>query len=539
MKTNIITILTAAFLAAAMLFSCASQSAPGGGPEDKDPPELLASVPESGQTNVDPRARITVTFSEWISTAGVSGAVAVYPPLAKGFDVRVAKNRLTVTPREPLDGNTTYHVVIGTSLRDLRNNAIPVPINVVFSTGAELDSGRIDGAVVQLTPLVAVPRVALYWYGDGDGWDDANYFAAPRYAAPVDSAGAFIFSNLREGRYRVTAFIDQFRIGRMRVGDPAFTSLEKIITVTKDAQTIRLYPTDSDTATTDPRARAGLPPDTIPPKLQSHLPAASASHLPTVRLAWTKPVRVSLSMVMAVEVRALERRAARDKPADIGVDVVADTVVDSGVDVVADTVVDSDVVADTVIDTDIDVAADTVVDTAVAVDAVPLDSVAFFFIPGDGHSDTTYLAPSRRLLPGKTYRFDIPVQAVRDANGIAAADSIVFTITTIPADSIAYRLHGGADCLEPDDRRKWVFRPTGRVERETFTVADRDGTFTFDSIPASKGTLMWFIDDNGDGRLTRGKLVPWRAPERFFIVPDTVEAKARWEVEDLRVRGCE
>jgi len=559
MKTNIITILAVLALFAALLLSCASQSAPGGGPEDKEPPELAASAPESGQTNVDRRARITVSFNEWISTAGASGAVSVYPPLAGGFDVKAAKNRLTVIPRAPLDDNTTYHVVIGTALRDLRNNAITAPINVVFSTGAELDSGALDGSIVSLSPLLPIPRVALYWDGsvdgaedgegdgEGQGWDDAKYFALPRYAARTDSSGAFKFSNLKEGRYRVAAFGDQFRTGRMRVGDPAFTSLEQVITVTKAPQTIRLYPTNTDTATTDPRAREGLPPDTIPPKLQSHLPAFSASHKPEVRLVWTKPVRVAVSTVIGVEVKPKEVVRLRGKGkadvADTTAGAIADTTV--AVDTVA-TGTAADTAVGTAVVKDVGADADTgTVDTAgiskEMADAAPLDSVEFFFIPATGYKDTMYITASRRLLPETTYRLEIPIEAVMDANGISAADSVVLTIKTISADSIAYRLHGGADCLEPNDKRKWIYRPFGGRggERESFTVADKDGTFSFDSIPASRGTLMWFIDDNEDGRLTTGKLIPWRASERFFVLPDTVEAKARWEVEDLQVQGCE
>ncbi|MCL2219820.1 MAG: Ig-like domain-containing protein [Chitinispirillia bacterium] len=481
--------LAVLFLAAALFF-CANQGAPGGGPVDKEPPSVAVSSPAAGQVNVNPRAPVTVAFSEWINTASAKGAVSVYPPLAGGFDVRASKNRLAVVPKESFGENTTYHLVIGTALQDLRGNGLAAPVNIVFSTGAELDSGRLAGAVVPFGALVTVPRVALYF--EGDGWEDGRYFAVPDYALPVDSAGAFSFSNLREGRYRAVAFTDQFRIGRLRVGDPVFTSHEQVIAVTKAERFVRLYPSDSDTATV-PRVLQ----DTLPPKFLKSLPDSPTSHSPELRLVWTMPVRVSLSMVTAEEVRDVRG--------------VIDTV---GIDTA-------------------------VVDTLQKAAAAPPDSVVFFFAAADGHSDTTRLAPSRRLLPGTTYKLRVPVQAVKAVNGVTAADSAVVTIKTIPADSVCYRLQGGADCLEPDDKRKWVYRPTGRGDVETFTVADKAGTFTFDSIPASKGTLMWFIDDNNDNRLTTGKLIPWRAPERFFTVPDTIQAKARWEVENIQVEACE
>jgi hypothetical protein len=532
MKTNVIIIL--AMTALSLLQSCANQAAPGGGPVDKEPPEVAASSPEHGQTNVDLRAPVSVTFSEWVRLPNLA-AVAVYPPLPAGQTVRVAKNRLTVTPNEPLRENTTYRVVIGTALQDLRNNAITEPINIVFSTGAELDSGRLDGAVVPFERLVTIPRVALY--RDGDDWADANYFAPPEYMTHTDSAGAFSFTHLRPGLYRVVAFTDQYRIGRLRVGDACFTSTEKSIDVTAEPRTIRLYPASSDTAALA-RLNERWGPDTTAPKLRSHLPSGRASLKPELQLIWTKPVRITLTAVTAAEVPVAVTNIAAAVAA-VAVDtavtdsaaapIAADT---AGIDTAADPVV-----ADTVdIDTaDIDASGADIVDAdATAV----VDSVAFFFMPGE-HSDTTRLVASRRLLPGRAYRISIPAAAVRSINGVAATDSVTVTFRTILADSIAYRLHGGADCLEPNDRRRWIFRPIGRGGGETFTVACEDGTFSFDSIPASRGTLIWFIDDNGDNRPTPGNLAPWRAPERFLILPDTVEAKARWEIEDVRVRGCE
>jgi len=559
-------IIAAAVFATALFLSCANQSAPSGGPVDDKPPVVSASSPENGQVNVDRRARVTVGFSEWINPAGASGAVSVYPPLPNGVTVRASKNKITVAPNGIFKDNTTYHVVISAALQDLRGNAIPKPVNIVFSTGAALDSGTLDGAVVSLSPLTAIPKVALYL--DGADRPDAGYFSAPDYAAQCDSAGAFSFSNLREGKYRAIAFTDPNRTGRLRPGDLCFAPPEEWITVTKTAQSIRLYPSESDTAAATARVGEKTAPDTMPLRMKSYSPAGLSSLMPDVRISWTKPARVSLSMVMAS-------------------------------------------------------------------DSAGTDSVAFFFAASDGYSDTTLLAPSRRLKPGSVYRLSIPTQSIRDAQGGNAvvdgkkgraapkgrkpkggpardslaggdinsarivkgvrdslsgdnikSDSVVkagkdsltgsdmsditndgivkdsaadgrividslkdsvidipkvsaieITIKTVAADSICYRLHGGAECLEPNDRRKWVYRPL--KGGETFTTADRSGTFSFDSIPASKGTLYWFIDNDNNHALTPGKLAPWRAPERFFVVPDTVEAKARWEVEDVKVKGCE
>jgi len=367
-----------------MIASCANQAPPSGGPEDKTPPRVSALFPENGRVNVDTKVSIEIRFSEWINRSSAAGAVSVYPALPQGVAVRVKNNRLTVTPKAPLLANTTYRVSVA-AIKDLRGNAISRPIDLVFSTGAGLDSGRVDGAVVALKSKAAGYRVMLF--RADSAWTDGRYFSQPDYAALSDSAGAFGFSHIKEGRYRIVAFADQYRTGRLRAGDTCFTSLEKTVAVAKSPQTIRLYPAGADTST-------------------------------------------------------VKKRASVD---------------------------------------------------SVGVDAAAVDTV------GVG-------TPKKRP----------PVDTA----------------------ALCIRLSGGASCLEPDEKRKWVYRPVSRRDT-SFTVADSAGTFAFDSIPASKGTLLWFIDDDGDNRITPGRLSPWRSPERFFVVPDTVEAKARWVIEGLDVRGCE
>jgi len=377
-----------------MTASCANQAPPSGGPVDKTPPRVTAQFPENGQVNVDTRAAVEIRFSEWINRSGAAGAVSVYPTIPQGVVVRVKNNRLTVTPKAPLSANTTYHVSVSVALQDLRGNAIPRPIDVVFSTGPELDSGTVEGSIVALKSKAAGHRVMLFWADSA--WTDGRYFSPPDYAALSDTAGAFGFLNIKEGRYRVVAFADQYRTGRLRVGDTCFTSLEKTVDVTKSPQTIRLYPADADTSTVKKRA------------------SIDSAGVDTTAVDTAK--------------------ASKKKPA--------------------------------------------VIDTA-------------------------------------------------NASKRKGAE-----------DSLCIRLSGGASCLEPNEKRKWIYTPVPR--RDTvFTVADSAGTFAFDSIPASKGTLLWFIDDDDDNRITPGKLSPWRSPERFFILPDTVEAKARWVIEWLNVRGCE
>jgi hypothetical protein len=620
MRAKIIITVTAAFLAG-FAFSCANQSAPGGGPEDKTPPELHESYPQNGEVNVSRRASVSVMFSEWINLASVSsGAVSVYPSLPDGVEVKASKNRLRIIPKQPLAENTTYHVVINTTIRDLRGNSPPYPINIVFSTGAELDSGKIDGSVISLGRLVPMPRAALY--RDAGGWSDSGYFAAPDYVAHCDSSCKFQFTHLRDGKYRILAFTPQTRSGRLRPGDVCFAPPEQVVEAARGGITVRLYPSDSDTLgprsdsiwAEDGRTLRGRWNKVFDPKeyrrpewrvsaiTRDKAPPAAKKVKEYITLAGGRGFYLVLED--SLEAGAYKVNYSYGKAGGNAGDTANGKAFGGAKGAVSDSLrFETPAEYDT---TRLKLArhlppgpaslspglrlvwsrpAQVSLGTVTAVDTAGSDTVAFAV--AGGYSDTTRLTPSRRLMPGTAYRLAIPPEAVKDIRGnIAFVDTTVkksgagagagankgdtsavddtgkgggaidtvntakenaetgsgkpllveILLSTVSADSLCYRLQGGAECLEPDAKRKWTFRPV--KGDETFTVFEKAGAFSFDTIPASKGTLLWFFDDNGDDLATPGRLFPWRAPERFFAAPDTVEAKARWEVEGVNVKGC-
>jgi hypothetical protein len=75
--------------------------------------------------------------------------------------------------------------------------------------------------------------------------------------------------------------------------------------------------------------------------------------------------------------------------------------------------------------------------------------------------------------------------------------------------------------------------------KAVYECPDVNSRFRFDSIPAAKGVLGYFIDADGDGRPTPGRLLPWLAPEISEVLSDTVEAREGWDVEGIKVDGCD
>ena len=71
--------LVFAFAGMAMLLSCATQVAPGGGPEDKLPPRVAAVYPAPNTTNHPNELYVKLEFDEWINASVPRSAVSISP----------------------------------------------------------------------------------------------------------------------------------------------------------------------------------------------------------------------------------------------------------------------------------------------------------------------------------------------------------------------------------------------------------------------------------------------------------------------------
>lgn len=215
-------------LACAGLLACATQVAPGGGPEDKLPPRIAAVYPAPGTTNHPNELYIKLEFDEWINPSIPRNAVSISPPIEKKMRFEVSGNTLELTSRGLLDTGTTYTVTFAGGIKDLHGNSLAKPFQVVFSTGAHLDSLKLFGRIMVNDTMVKkklYPSIGLFLMGsEREGVRYLQKFRdtatkmldtlpmlakePPLFMTHADSAGNFELSGLKPGRYRVAAFLD-------------------------------------------------------------------------------------------------------------------------------------------------------------------------------------------------------------------------------------------------------------------------------------------------------------------------------------------
>ena len=535
---------------------CAHQVPPSGGPDDKTPPAVRSMSPPIGSVNVPATSAIEFVFSEWINTRNVEKFVSVFPPPPDGIKINASGRKIRVRPRRAFADSTTYHIVLSTALTDLHSNSLGNSFQYFFSTGPAIDSGKVTGCVIQTDKKILQPKIALYSRDKGN-ISDTVLFGQPSYLGQTDSAGNFSLENIHRGAYEIIAFSDENSNNRLDPGlETVFAPVERSFTLDSSVGPLELYRVICDTTTrhlalfaplssticmgewTGGTTLAGSPFDSTwrvehaetrsKLAIKEYVPLGRSQRF-LLRLADT--MRLSPYLLVCTKRSPLSAAGASGRP---------DTIRFNGVvaaDTVAPVVKGREPQGSAPIRPLVKLAWSKPVIAArrqwYCVDSLK-DTVKVTL--SAGFCDTTVFTCSKNLRPSMTYAITVPDSLFHDCCGNMPKDSagVVIKFSTLSEEDLCFSLSGGASCLRAEPARKWLFLPLGKPDM--YMSRDSAAAFRFDSIPAAKGHIAFFIDSNGDGVPDAGSLVPRIAPEPYRVLPDTVEARARWDVEGIDVR---
>ena len=614
--------MTAAFVLA--LGACATPISPPGGPEDTTPPRLVDSAPAADAVNVR-TDEVVLTFSELLDPASARQAVEVRPAQEVPPDVEVRGRRLTVRFREPLRDSTTYLITLGTALSDNHRVRLPAPIPFAFSTGPQLDAGRIAGLARNPRTGDAVSGLDVFAYAAGALLPDPRT-TAPDYRTQTGADGRFELAYLRDAPFFVMLLDDANRNRRADPGErfavpprprirptvppsapnasdgDETASIEELLEEGGLEEELRedVDVPRADSAAAEPR---GLTlPDTathspapplrplVPARADSLQPAGGAASLPAEPLPfWT--TRLDTVPPEPRSARALtERRVAvRFDEAVLLADgargwSVADSSSGSPVPVAAayrlpdlpqqvvlwlaaplaparrhlvrlDGPAVSDSSGNAAAPFSLAFSPSTTADTL----ALRVDT----FVPADDALVEGMLPAGAR--PGVRFSLPPPDTAlvVTDTLGaplslaFATADGVTFQLREAPR--VPVRLTAAL----PDTVQSRTFRPAPERERGALLgtvrldsalaatpdlrigveawpegaaeplrlLAEPDGRFTFSALPAGAYQLRFWLDEDGDGRWTGGRLAPYRAAEPLLLLAEPERVRARWDTE--------
>ena len=220
------------------LSGCASVGSPQGGPKDTEAPELVRTSPEQGARNVTQQS-IRLEFSETVQLKDLQKNLIIAPviPDENKYQVREDKGGITLTFEKPFEKNTTYSFNFGSAISDITESNVAPNVTLSFSTGAQLDSGRVFGSVRDLLTGGIAKEISVMLYPEAD---TANIRRGrPYYLARTDDKGLYTFQNLRDGRYRIFALQDKNNTRRYEEGEK-IAYLPELLTVAPGLDSVRL-----------------------------------------------------------------------------------------------------------------------------------------------------------------------------------------------------------------------------------------------------------------------------------------------------------
>ncbi len=520
---------------------------PSGGPIDEIPPEILETLPLNGQLNTPTDTEITFTFSEKMDRTKVELAYFISPVPADEPEFKWKGKSLIVRYESGLVSGRTYVINIGSTAEDLHRIKMDKSYSLAFSTGSTIDEGAIKGKVYTNEQEV---NATVWAYLVEDDIPPLPFERPGDYITQTDKEGNFTLTNLFEGKYRVYIIKDNnqdkdFALFSDEIGIPQNDVMS--------ADSSRALPMYFQTSATD----------TMPPSAMM-VQSINMNHF---KIRFTEDLIPKQYLADDVEILNLT-----------GQKVVEDSLLYLYKDEEFDNILN---VYSTVLQAgqEYQLSIKDISDKHGNTQAVIKDSLTIFENSADTDTTGLYLVSvspedSTNEIPvysGIFFTFNKPVDVGSFSQGFGVTDSLGmmvpgviiintplelefqpetylntlarynFSLDTLLINGVdGSRLqHQKTDYTFESENIRQTAILTGRIDvigelsgniivqltnpEKTVSrdiILTEQGTFEFDVVKRGDYTLSAFIDTDGNGTWTKGKLKPFSYAEPFVIYPD-------------------
>ena len=183
----------------ALLCSCAQIGSITGGPKDNIAPAIVTSTPVDGQTNVNLN-QIIIEFDEFIKLDNPKENIVLLPSNV-AFDFVLKGKTLMIYFDKALSQNTTYSLYLNEAVKDITEGNDSL-IQLVFSTGADIDSNRVSFRVLDAFTNKPQKNVLVGLY---DSLDQNT----PTYFSRTNDKGYAEMKAVSDGDFYYKVFLDQ------------------------------------------------------------------------------------------------------------------------------------------------------------------------------------------------------------------------------------------------------------------------------------------------------------------------------------------
>ncbi|MBL7958681.1 Ig-like domain-containing protein [bacterium] len=552
-------------------WGCASMQPPGGGPEDKEAPEVIWTIPANDSVRVSRKVDIFVAFSEKMNHETVENAVYLSPHPAGEIKFSWKKNVMKIELEDSLESNKTFVVTLGTDGKDIHANALQQAHSFAFSTGDSIDRGSINGRVIAEN----TKGISIWSYRLSGQANEDSLVCIKRadYITQVGAGGKYKLSYLSPGKYRVYAVADLD-------ADYLYTPSSDYIGLTFKDVTVepaKLEATGSDFMIfQEDTAKFTL--QTVVPVdrslvvvgfskslmtelyfengsrfegLKNHFrmtDSVSGTEIP-IRDMYLNPVKLNEIKILTVP-RNIQRRhvlSVRNLFSQSGEEIVSGDMSFEGGDDSSNIKIDSEMFSPQTKDGI--VMANDVFGFRFS-NGVHRASFEKYFRMRDSsgnqvnglfkwaHSAQVEFQPAVLLQSRMAYTIDIIADSVKDWSGKVLGDTVIkYFVTTFKTDSLGFVSGIVAD----DDSVKAgayyiTCRNLNRGMRDYTVRIDKTGVFNLNYLVPGRYSVVAFRDEDGNGIYSYGRVSPIIFSERFTSYADTVVIRPNWETSNILLR---
>ncbi|SEP46152.1 Ig-like domain-containing protein [Mucilaginibacter sp. OK283] len=223
---------------ALVIFGCAAQQQPQGGPRDVTPPVLVKALPANKTRNFAAK-EINLEFDEFIKLANQYTEITMSPTMEKQPEYSANKKHLRIVFKDTLKKNTTYVINFGKGIQDVNESNVMKNFTYVFSTGPHIDSLSISGTVTNTLTRENEKDVTVMLFPLKQ---DSLLFGKkkPSIFTTTDSSGNFSLNNLHEDQYRIYALKEASPDKIFNNDNELIAFLKKPINLKSDTANIKL-----------------------------------------------------------------------------------------------------------------------------------------------------------------------------------------------------------------------------------------------------------------------------------------------------------
>ena len=188
-----------------LIFNCASQSMPQGGPKDVRAPIKVKEIPLN-KKNISKYDKITIEFDERINPNSIINSISISPDI--NVDVKAKGNKIIINPLSEWPKEVPIEININRNLSDFQLNNINNEIQLIYNIQSD-DYCSIRGKLIN--GLEKTHNIYVY------KWPEIN-FENPIKKINSDINNHFIINYLKPGKYILIASEGNLDIHNNRYG---------------------------------------------------------------------------------------------------------------------------------------------------------------------------------------------------------------------------------------------------------------------------------------------------------------------------------